>query len=128
MKGRSIFELDVNGEKVGFRFGMLASAYTEEISGVSIYEVFKRIGQGLSIQSLLFYYYGGLRAYNEFNGIKKEITIPMVSEILEEIGSELAHEVYMDSIKVYMENPGDQKAKEEIVKEGDKKEGEQTAA
>jgi len=103
------FVEEVGGEAIGFRFGLLAQSFTEEISGVSINEIFQRIASGKNIQAMLFYYYGGIKAYNEYNGISKDLTIPMVSEIIEEIGEKKATEIYISSLAYFKTTLPEQK-------------------
>lgn len=97
MIGSGVYEIEVKGEKVGFQFGMLASMYTEEKSGQSITDVFKEITKE-RIKPIILYFLGGLMAYNELHGIKKEIKISDVATLIEEIGIPKALEIYSASI------------------------------
>lgn len=106
MIGKGIYEVDVDGKTIGFEFGMLASSYTEEISGLSIFEVFKKIGTGRSQMSILHYFYGAARAYNEFRELAGTVTIQKVSKAIEEIGLAKSTEIYVKSIESYIPKNG----------------------
>jgi hypothetical protein len=106
MIGSGVFEVEINGETIGFEFGMLASSYTEEESQLPILAVFQQIGTGHGSRHVLSYFYGGARAYNEFREIKKKVTVPMVSKWIEAIGLEKAMEIYIKSIDSYLPKNG----------------------
>jgi hypothetical protein len=97
MIGSGLYEVEVEGKTVGFQFGMLASMYTEEKSGQSIYDVFKDIAQA-RIKAILFYFLGGALAYNEYHKIKEEVTLVDIATLIETIGTEKALEIYSKSI------------------------------
>lgn len=97
MIGSGLYEVEVEGKTVGFQFGMLASMYTEEKSGQSIYDVFKEIAQA-RIKGILYYFMGGAMAYNEYHGIKEPVTLAGIASIIESIGTEKALEIYSKSI------------------------------
>lgn len=105
MIGSGVFELEIDGEKIGFEFGMLASMHTEEIADMTIFEVFQKIAKGRQ-KPFYQYFYGGLVAYNEFRGIEKKITIPEVTKIMEKIGAERCAEIYLKSIASYIPKNG----------------------
>ncbi len=105
MIGKGVFEVEADGEKIGFEFGMWASSCTEEVSGLTIFEIFKKIGEGRQ-RPMIQYFYGGMMAYNEFRGIQKEIKLPDVAKMLEKIGAEKAVQIYLDSIKSYTTKNG----------------------
>lgn len=98
MIGSGVYEVEVKGKTVGFQFGMLASMYTEEKSGMSITEVFKDIAKGGRIKPIILYFLGGLMAYNELHGIEKEVKVADVATLIEEIGIPKALEIYSASI------------------------------
>ena len=124
MIGTGVYEVEVGGKTIGFQFGMLASAYTEDVAGTSIFEVFKKIGTGAAELPLIHYFYGGARAYNEFRNVTDEetykdsngnerkryvarkVTVPAVSMYLEEIGLNKAVEIYLKSIEAYVPKNG----------------------
>lgn len=124
MIGSGVFEIEIAGKTVGFQFGMLASGYTEEAAGISIFEVFQKIGSGTAELPLIHYFYGGARAYNEFRNVTDEetykdaagnerkryvprkVTVPLVSTYLEELGVEKAVEIYLKSIDAYVPKNG----------------------
>lgn len=97
MIGSGVYEVEVKGEKIGFQFGMLASMYTEEKSGMSITDVFKEIATG-RLKPIILYFLGGLMAYNELHGIEKEVKVADVATLIEEIGIPKALEIYSLSI------------------------------
>ena len=104
MIGKGIFEIEVNGEKVGFKFGMLASAHTEKISGMGIFEVFKEMGEGKMLP-VLHYFYGGAVAYALSKG-HKEPNIDQVSDWIDVIGFSEAIRIYTESIQTYLPKNG----------------------
>lgn len=124
MIGTGVFEVEIEGKTIGFQFGMLASGYTEEVAGVSIFEVFKKIGSGSAELPLIHYFYGGARAYNEFRNVTDEevyenakgekrtryvprkVTVPAVSMYLEEMGLTKSVEIYLKSIEAYVPKNG----------------------
>lgn len=106
MIGSGVFEFEIDGRKIGFEFGMLASAYTEEVSKLSIYEVFKKMASGKSQISILHYFYGGAVAYNEFRNIDENVTVAKVSKYIEAIGLRAAMDVYVKSIESYLPKNG----------------------
>jgi len=97
MIGSGVYEVEIDGEKVGFQFGMLASIETEEASGMVIEDVFKKIAKGFQ-KYIALYFLGGAVAYNKFHGIEKTIGIPEVTIYIEQMGMERALEIYMKSI------------------------------
>lgn len=101
----TVFELDTRDGKVGFHFGMLASAHTEEISGTSIYEVFQGIAKS-RVKSILHYFYGGAIAYNEYNGIDKKVTMGDVAKVIDQVGTVEALKIYTASIKMHVPKNG----------------------
>jgi hypothetical protein len=105
MIGSGVFEVEVEGEKIGFEFGMLASMHTEEIADMTIFEVFKKISTGRQ-KPYYQYFYGGLMAYNEFRGIEKKMTIPEVTRIMEKLGAEKCTEIYLKSINSFVAKNG----------------------
>lgn len=65
MLGKGTYTYRVDGQTIGFKFGMIASVETEKLSGCAISDVFKKIngsGSETSI-SILHYLYGGHIAY-----------------------------------------------------------------
>lgn len=106
MIGGGVYEVEIDGEKFGFEFGMLASSYTEEVAGLSIFEVFQKIGTGRSTKSLLHYFYGGAKAYNEFRDIDDKVSVATVSKLVERIGLEKASDIYLKSIATYLPKNG----------------------
>jgi hypothetical protein len=105
MIGKGIYEEEINGETVGFKFGMYASAITEKIAGKSIFEVFKGIAAPMQ-EPLLHYFYGGAKAYNEHKKIDKEISVSDVADWLEEMGADKWSKIYLASIQSYIPKNG----------------------
>ena len=97
MIGSGLYEVEVEGKTIGFQFGMLASMYTEEKSGQSIYDIFKEIAQA-RIKPILYYFMGGAMAYNEYHGVKQPVTLADIATIIESIGTDKALEIYSKSI------------------------------
>jgi hypothetical protein len=116
MIGKGIFEFDVDGRKIGFKFGMYAAAITEKEAGCTITELFQRIhgfkplfdekgekvGQepipGLSSISLLQYFYGGAVAYSR----NEQLTVDEVGDMLDIIGIDKAYTTFSESIQTYL--------------------------
>lgn len=99
--GSGEFEEEVNGKKVGFKFGMYASAVTEKESGCGIFEVMAKISAPGGSLYLLNYMLGGMVAYNRSKKIDEEVTMDSLTEIIEGMGLEKAMNIYLDSIKAY---------------------------
>lgn len=105
MIGSGTFIEEIDNKKVGFEFCVLASIYTEEISNQSIYEVFKEI-EKMRVTAIAHYFYGGLRAYNFFNGIDKAVTLGDTAWIMQKLGTERCYKIYSESIKTPIEKNG----------------------
>lgn len=105
MIGSGVFEVEVGEEKFCFEFGMLASMHTEEISDMTIFDVFKKIGAGRQ-KPLIQYFYGGLMAYQELRDIDKKFTIAETTKIMEKIGTEKCVSIYLKSIESYLPKNG----------------------
>ncbi len=102
MVEKGIFEFEVDGKKVGFKFGMYAAAITQKESGSSIIDLFKIMAQGNDGGvALLQYFYGGAVSY----ATNKKLTIPTIDEVgdwIEVIGWDESLKVYSESIKTYI--------------------------
>lgn len=105
MIGKGLFEEDIDGEKVGFEFCMLSSAYTEEVSGMAILEAFKLIAESRELP-LIHYFYGAARAYNELRNIDAKVTPAMVSVWLEKMGPDKWSRIYLKSIESHLPKNG----------------------
>ena len=106
MIGSGVYEVDLDGEIIGFEFGMLASSYTEEVSNLSIFEVFQKIGSGRGTKHLLNYFYGGARAYYEFREDERKVSVAIVSRWADKIGLQKMMEIYLKSIEAYLPKNG----------------------
>ena len=107
MIGSGVFEFEIDGKTVGFEFGMLAAAYTEEKAGINILELFKQLGSGSgTTKYILTYFYGGAVAYAEFRELPDKITVAKVSKWLDHIGLEEAMKIYLKSIEAYLPKNG----------------------
>jgi hypothetical protein len=111
MVEKGIFEFEINGEKVGFKFGMYAAAITQKEAGMSIFELLKVIAKGqdggVALQQ---YFYGGLVSYCT----NKKLPIPtldQVGDVIEVIGFDSAMDVYAKSLESYIP-----KKKEKVMK------------
>lgn len=105
MIGSGLFEVEIEGEKIGFEFGMLASMHTEEVADMTIFDVFKKIASGRQ-KPLVQYFLGGLNAYNEFRGIEKRYSVMETTKIIEKLGLEKSMEIYLKSIEAYVPKNG----------------------
>lgn len=95
--GKGVFEREISGKKVGFKFGMYASAISQEQAGVSIYEIFRRISEQGGDMPILQYFYGGAVAYAEANKLPKP-GMGEVADWIEEIGFDRVMEIYVQSL------------------------------
>jgi hypothetical protein len=134
MIGKGIFEFEIEGQKIGFKFGMYAAAVTEKISGCSIMELFQRIhgakilynekGEvtgrellpGMATISLLQYFYGGAVAYNK----NDQLTLDEVGDYLDLIGEEKAFLTFSQSVQTYLpkKKPAQEVKKKAALKSG----------
>ena len=99
MLGKGIYTFEVDGKTIGFKFGMLASAYSEKEAGASISVIFEKITNqgGEATLSLLHYFYGAAVAWAK--SVKQEPpTIDQVSDYIDSIGVQKAIELFQDSI------------------------------
>lgn len=90
-------EKDSEGNEVGFQFGMLASMYTEQVAGKTIYSVFKDI-ETMSINAIVHYFYGAMAAYEFYHGDRK-ITVADAAQKLDKFSLESLLKIYQASIK-----------------------------
>lgn len=88
----------------------------EIIAAIGAMNVAGSVATKGSTMAMLFYFYGGMRAYNDFKGVDKRITIPMVSEIVDELGEETMNKMYVESLKIYT---GDKKKEEKAEQPGE---------
>lgn len=99
MIGTGTFEEEIDGKKVGFKFGMVAASITEQAAGGSIVQMFKEIAEKKNaITNILNYFYGGAVAYARKNKLDEPSTDD-VAEMIESIGFERAMQIYWDSLK-----------------------------
>lgn len=98
MIGSGVYlEKDRDGKDVGFQFGMLASMYTEQISGKTIYAIFKEIEQ-MSVNAIVHYFYGAMAAYEFYHGGQK-ITVAQAAETLDKFDMPTLLKIYSQSIQ-----------------------------
>jgi hypothetical protein len=97
MIGSGVYEVEIDGEKVGFEFGMLASIETEEAAGMVIEDVFKKIAKGFQ-KYIALYFLGGAIAYNKFRNIDRQVDIPTITRYLDGMGLKQALDIYTKSI------------------------------
>jgi hypothetical protein len=104
MIGNGVFEEEIEGEKIGFHFGTLSGFYTEEKSGKGINRVVSDISKGQTLMNMAFYFYGGAKAYCEYKGIQRDITIPLISTWMDKIGAEKCYYIFSESLKTISKN------------------------
>lgn len=103
MIGKGVFEVDVEGKVIGFKFGPFAGAMTErEAGGTPMSEVFERMTKG-SIEMTLYYFYGAHIAYCKTKSINPD-DIVTFGDTIEAIGIEKLTEIYNSSLGVYPKN------------------------
>lgn len=98
--GKGIFEFEIDGKQVGFKFGTEAAGYTEQYAGIEISELFKKIGEkkGEATLSLLHYFYGGGRAYATYKRMD-EPSFSQVCDWLDEIGTDKLSKTFQLSLE-----------------------------
>lgn len=96
MIGKGVFEVEVEGKKVGFEFCMLASVYTEEEAGMPIGKVNEQIAEGY-VKPIFLFFYGAAKAYNEFRKLG-EVTFEDFTRQIDLIGFEKMTEIYLKAI------------------------------
>lgn len=85
-------------EGIGFKFGMYASSITENISGVGISGLIKKMNsEGEATTAILHYFYGAAVSYCESKGLDKP-TIPQVADWVESIGVEESDKIFRESL------------------------------
>lgn len=85
-------------EDFGFKFGMYASSITENISGVGISGLVKRMNsEGEATTAILHYFYGAAVSYCESKGLEKP-TLPQVADWVETIGVEESDRIFRESL------------------------------
>ena len=88
-------------EGFGFKFGPYAAAETQAVSGVSIGKLFEKMkSESDATLCLIHYFYGAAKAYNVSKGIKTEVNLDSVGDLLEKIGFEKAMEVFTESLQM----------------------------
>jgi hypothetical protein len=115
MIGKGVFEVEVSGRKVGFRFGPLSGLYTEEVSGFSIQKYWDKFRDGLGGSCLLFYFYGGRKFFihTEIEKAKKagsptaqlekelkELSLVEVSDLIENMSEADLWRVHNESLGI----------------------------
>jgi hypothetical protein len=105
MIGSGVYEVEIDGEKVGFEFCMLSEWETEEAAGMSIRDVFKKIAQGRQ-KYIAYWFMGGAIAYNQYNGIDKKVDLKTVARYIEKMGEHKALEIYTKAIAAPIEKNG----------------------
>jgi selenocysteine lyase/cysteine desulfurase len=104
-------EFEVNGEKIGFKFGMLASEYFCEMENVTIRQMQKRF-EDPTPNTMIHMAMAAARSYNEGNGIEKQLTKSMVADWIDEIGIDEFGKVVYGHHETYQ----DKEQKEELEK------------
>lgn len=99
MIGKGIFEIQVNGQQVGFKFGMYASGIAERENGCSIYEIFRKISEGKEVTNcLLHYFYGGYVSYCASHKTEA-CSLSDFSDLLEQIEPNELMRIYNESLE-----------------------------
>lgn len=100
--GSGLFERKIkikeNEVKVFFQFGTLASAYTERLSKMGIFDLFQEVANGHGSLSMIHYFYGGILAYQNLNGLK-ETTLQEFMEIWDAMDDNVILDLYILSTK-----------------------------
>lgn len=73
MIGNVVFEVEIEGKKIGFEICMLSLCYTEELTGKPISVTWAE-HSNIMARPYVFYFLGAAKAYNKFRNIKDEVT------------------------------------------------------
>ena len=104
MKEKGVYETEVDGKIIGFRFGTYAGSITEEIAGCSLSNVFISMAEGKgAMKNILHYFYGGAVDYSERKGQQKP-SLRDVGDMIDSIGFEKAKEIMKESMAGYSKN------------------------
>jgi hypothetical protein len=100
MIGKGLFELQVDGKTVGFKFGVYSAGISEKVSGLSIGNIFDNIKKEEgAMLAILHYFYGGAVVYAQ-NNKAKEPTLDEVSDLIELIGLDECLRIFKESLAV----------------------------
>lgn len=100
MIGTGVFKEKIGDKEVCFHFGTLAGVYTEEETGISIFEIAQEMQKKKTASKLLLaYFYGAAKAYNEIHGIEEPVTKAQVSVWLDELGITRVFSIYTASFQ-----------------------------
>lgn len=100
---KKIFEMEVDGKTVGFRFNMLCMAKACKIIGCSMDELFQKMGMvkgyEMDLEAAMNFFYAAAINYNE--GKKKEIdfTVQDVSDWIDYFGLAKMSEMIKESFE-----------------------------
>jgi hypothetical protein len=87
---RNVFETELNGKKIGFKFGTLAvSIACREAKAKSVQELIAMMASEDLLASVAMFY-GGAIQYKESRNIKDDINPDTVSDWIEQMGEEIA--------------------------------------
>ncbi len=96
---KGFFSLEAGGKTVGFKFGIMAAKYTEEISNEAISSVSKRIiGGPRQTEALLHYFYGGAASFASSKSLPVP-TLDEIADILDAVGVEAVSRIFNESIQ-----------------------------
>lgn len=102
---KKIYEMEVDGKTVGFRFNMLAFGKTCEMEGCSLDELYQKLGLGKvkqdpSIVTLNNFFFCAAVNYAEGKNIPVDFTPPDVSDWLDFYGIENSISMMTEAFKV----------------------------
>lgn len=116
MKG--VFEFDVSGRKVGFKFGTMALAVAEKKEGKSLKQVFESLSEGkVGVMLMLHLFYGAAVQYADSKKQEVDFSVSDVSDWIDEIGIESATEMISQGFSQYVpkNSPSPAKTGEMII-------------
>src|SRR5687768_3326158 len=100
MKG--VFEFEIEGQKRGFKFGMMALAITEQKEGKSLKQIFDLLSEGRAeIMLTLHLFYGAAVQYADSNKMPVNFSVSDVSDWIDDIGLDAATEMLTEGFKQY---------------------------
>jgi len=111
MKG--VYEFEVSGRKVGFKFGTYALSEACEKDGCSVDVLLRRCGipyveegvvknDKINLKSFLHLFWGAAMHYAEDTGLEKDFKVSTVSNWLDEIGVENLNDMMANGLTQYV--------------------------
>jgi hypothetical protein len=107
---KKTFEFEIDGETIGFKFGMAASAYFCEMEGVTLSSMQNKLADA-SPTTAIHCAMAAARSYNESHGVKKEVTFGQAADWLDTIGVDKFFLKIFSQLEVYQDQQDKEEAK-----------------